>query len=152
MNLRYKKKGEDTEQILFMQWCRHHEDMYPQLCWIHHIPNGGRRDAKEAAVLKQMGVKAGVSDIHFPYPSGKYIGMYIEMKFGTNMPSKEQREFLREMELVGHYCCICYSAAAAVKAVEEYINLSSGAEMNGATFEEPLQYQIHKTWGVPVIK
>lgn len=152
MNLRYKKKGEDTEQILFMQWCRHHEDMYPQLRWIHHIPNGGRRDANEAAVLKQMGVKAGVSDIHFPYPSGRYIGMYIEMKFGTNMPSKEQREFLREMELVGHYCCICYSAAAAVKAVEEYINLSGGAEMNSATFEEPLQYQIHKTWGIPVIK
>lgn len=152
MNLRYKKTGEDTEQILFIQWCRLHEDVYPQLRWIHHIPNGGRRDAKEAAVLKQMGVKAGVSDIHFPYPSGRYIGMYIEMKYGSNLPSKEQREFMREMELAGHYCCICYSAAAAVKAVEEYMNLSGGAEMNGASFEEPLQYQIHKTWGVPVIK
>ena len=152
MNLRYKKKGEDTEQILFIQWCRLHEDVYHQLRWIHHIPNGGRRDAKEAAVLKQMGVKAGVSDIHFPYPSGRYIGMYIEMKYGTNLPSKEQREFMREMELAGHYCCICYSAATAVKAVEEYMNLSGGAEMNGASFEEPLQYQIHKTWGVPVIK
>ena len=152
MNLRYKKKGEDTEQILFIQWCRLHEDVYPQLRWVHHIPNGGRRDAKEAAVLKQMGVKAGVSDIHFPYPSGRYIGMYIEMKYGTNLPSKEQQEFMREMELVGHYCCICYYVAAAVRAVEEYMNLSGGAEMNGATFEEPLQYQIHKTWGVPVIK
>lgn len=152
MNLRYKKKGEDTEQILFIQWCRLHEDVYPQLRWIHHIPNGGRRDAKEAAVLKQMGVKAGVSDIHFPYPSGRYIGMYIEMKYGSNLPSKEQREFMREMEFAGHYCCICYSAAAAVKAVEEYMNLSGGAEMNDASFEEPLQYQIHKTWGVPVIK
>ena len=152
MNLRYKKKGEDTEQILFIQWCRLHEDVYPQLRWVHHIPNGGRRDAKEAAVLKQMGVKAGVSDIHFPYPSGRYIGMYIEMKYGTNLPSKEQQEFMREMELVGHYCCICYSAAAAVRAVEEYMNLSGGAEMNRATYEEPLQYQIHKTWGVPVIK
>lgn len=57
MNLKYKPKGEDTEQILFMQWCKHHEDMYQQLRWIYHIPNGGRRDAKEAAVLKQMGVK-----------------------------------------------------------------------------------------------
>ena len=152
MNLKYKPKGEDTEQILFMQWCRHHEDMYPQLRWISHIPNGGKRDAKEAAVLKQMGVKAGVSDIHFPYPSGRYIGMYIEMKFDTNIPSKEQREFLREMELVGHYCCICYSAVAAVKAVEEYINLSDGADMTGATLGESLQYQIHKTWGIPVIR
>lgn len=90
MDLRKAKKSEDTEQILFMMWCRRHEDQYPQLKWIHHIPNGGRRDKKEAATLKQMGVKAGVADIYFPYPSGQYIGMYMEMKFGTNVPSKEQ--------------------------------------------------------------
>lgn len=43
MNLKYKPKGEDTEQILFMQWCRHHEDMYPQLRWICDIVQSDRR-------------------------------------------------------------------------------------------------------------
>ena len=151
MKLADMKRSEDTEQILFMQWCRSHEDQYPQLHWIHHIPNGGNRNRKEAAKFKQMGVKAGIADICFPYPKGRYVGMYIELKYGDNIPTPQQRVFMREMELAGHYCCVCYSAAGAVRVLQEYINLSGGAEINGATFEEEFEYRIHKTWGIPVI-
>lgn len=152
MKLQNMTRSEDTEQILFMRWCRSHEDQYPQLHWIHHIPNGGKRNSREAAKMKQMGVKAGVSDICFPYPSGRYVGMYIELKYGDNVPTPSQRAFMRDMELAGHYCCICYSAAGAVRALQEYMDLDGDAQMSGATFEEPFGYQIHKTWGLPVIR
>ena len=33
---------------------------WPELALLHHIPNGGTRDAVEAKHLKQQGVKSGV--------------------------------------------------------------------------------------------
>lgn len=68
MNLRYAKRSEDTEQINVTSWAAWNERQYPELKWLHHIPNGGSRNKAEAVKLKQMGVKAGVSDLCLPYP------------------------------------------------------------------------------------
>ena len=152
MNMKYKERCEDTEQALFIQWCNHHEDIYPDLHYLHHIPNGGKRDPREAGKLKQMGVKRGVPDLSLPVPKGRYIGLYIEMKYKDNVPTKEQADWLNALTQTGHYCCICYSAAGAVKITEEYLNLSGGAEMSGASLEENFSYQVHSRWNIPVIK
>ena len=53
---------------------------WPELALLHHIPNGGTRDAVEAKHLKQQGVKSGVPDLCLPVPRGQYHGLYIEMK------------------------------------------------------------------------
>lgn len=58
MNLRYAKRSEDTEQINVASWAAWNERQYPELKWLHHIPNGGSRNKAEAVKLKQMGVKA----------------------------------------------------------------------------------------------
>ena len=148
MNLKYRERCEDTEQALFIQWCNRHEDIYPLLHYIHHIPNGGKRDPK----LKQMGVKRGVPDLSLPVPKGKYIGLYIEMKYKDNVPTKEQIDWLNALTRIGHYCCICYSAASAVRITEEYLNLTGDAEMSGASLEDNFSYQVHNRWKIPVIK
>ena len=56
MNLRYAKRSEDTEQINVASWAAWNERQYPELKWLHHIPNGGSRNKAEAVKLKQMGV------------------------------------------------------------------------------------------------
>ena len=62
--------------------------------------------------LKQMGVKAGVSDLCLPYPKGKYCGLYIEMKYGQGRHQESQKEFLKDMAEAGHYVCyLLYSGA-----------------------------------------
>lgn len=53
---------------------------WPELALLHHIPNGGTRDAVEAKHLKQQGVKSGVPDLCLPVPRGQYHGLYIEIK------------------------------------------------------------------------
>ena len=73
--------------------------------------------------LKQMGVKAGVSDLCLPYPKGLYCGLYIEMKFGDNRQQETQKEFLADMAAAGHFVATCYSAEEAVKVIEEYCKL-----------------------------
>lgn len=88
--MRYAKRSEDTEQINVASWAAWNERQYPELKWLHHIPNGGSRNKTEAVKLKQMGVKTGVSDLCLPYPKGIYCGLYIEwMKEPNNSVWKE---------------------------------------------------------------
>lgn len=123
MNMKYTKRSEDTEQIAVIQWAGWNVRRYPELKWLHHIPNGGSRNELEAVKLKRMGVKAGISDLHLPYPKGIYCGLYIEMKFGNNRQRSTQKEFLADMAAVGHFVATCYSAQEAVKVIEEYCSL-----------------------------
>ena len=77
MNMKYAMRSEDTEQIAVIQWSEYNMNHFPELKWLHHCPNGGSRNKLEAVKLKQMGVKAGVSDLILPYPKGSYCGLYI---------------------------------------------------------------------------
>ena len=92
---------------------------------MHHVPNGGSRNKQEAVKLKQMGVKAGVSDLCLPYPKGLYCGLYIEMKFGDNRQQETQKEFLADMAEAGHFVATCYSAEEAIEVIKKYLSLNS---------------------------
>ena len=122
MNMKYARRSEDTEQIQVMNWAHWHTGKYPELKWLHHIPNGGSRNRAEAAKLKEMGVKAGVSDLFLPCPKGIYCGMYVEMKYGNNRHTDRQKEFLNDMAENGYFAVTCYSADDAIKAIEEYVS------------------------------
>lgn len=143
MNLKYTKRTEETEQIYVMQWAAWNERYHPELKWLHHIPNGGKRVKKEAEKLKQMGVKAGVSDLCLPYPRSGYCGLYIEMKYGKGRQQQTQKEFLRDMALAGHYVATCYAAQDAIDVILRYLNNDLTAE-NNSVFKDgiatPLKY------------
>lgn len=125
MNLKYAMRSEDTEQIAVIQWATYQMNVYPELKWLHHCPNGGSRNRNEAVKLKQMGVKAGVSDLCLPYPKGIYCGLYIEMKFGDNRQQATQKEFLKDMAEAGHFVATCYSAEEAIEVIKKYLSLNS---------------------------
>lgn len=123
MNMRNAMRSEDTEQIAVIQWTQYNMNHYPELKWLHHIPNGGSRNRLEAVKLKQMGVKAGVADLCLPYPKGIYCGLYVEMKFGNNRQQDTQKEFLADMAAAGHFVATCYSAEEAISIITEYLSL-----------------------------
>lgn len=123
MNMKYAMRSEDTEQINVVQWAEWNTSRYPELKWLHHVPNGGSRNKAEAIKFKQMGVKAGVSDLCLPYPKGLYCGLYIEMKYGNNRQQDTQKEFLADMAAAGHFVVTCYSAEEAIGIITEYLEL-----------------------------
>lgn len=123
MNLKYAMRSEDTEQIAVIQWAQYNMNHHPELKWLHHVPNGGSRNKQEAVKLKQMGVKAGVSDLCLPYPKGIYCGLYIEMKYGDGRQQPSQKEFLKDMAEAGHFVATCYSAEEAIKVIVNYCGL-----------------------------
>lgn len=107
--------SEHSEQCAFVEWLK----------WNHiphyAIPNGGSRSRIEAARLKAEGVSAGVPDLCIPVARGKAHGMYIEMKYGKNTTTAEQKEWISYLVMAGYACAVCYSADAAIAAVREYL-------------------------------
>lgn len=115
MNMKYAMRSEGTEQINVVSWANWNMNRYPELRWLFHVPNGGSRNRAEAVKFKQMGVRAGVSDLCLPYPKGIYCGLFIEMKYGNNRQQDTQKEFLADMAAAGHFVATCYSAEEVKK-------------------------------------
>lgn len=65
-----------------------------------HVPNGGKRNLREARELKLSGVLAGVSDLIVVRPQGR-TG-WIEVKDKGKKPSKVQVEFAEKLAVLGH--------------------------------------------------
>lgn len=103
------------------------------------IPNGGYRNASEAANLKSQGVKAGVPDLMLPVACGQFHGLFIEMKrpkeikqggvvvgtqsIGRIAPAqKEWHASLRNSAYVVH---VCYSWIEARDCLLEYLLLGN---------------------------
>lgn len=77
---------------------------------VFHIPNGGKRGKIEAAILKGMGVKAGVPDLCIVRPFGSVS--WIEMKADAKeKPSKAQLDIHAEFRARGHEVSVVYDLA-----------------------------------------
>ena len=116
------------EQCALMQWARitrHNGGMIAD--WLIAIPNGGKRNASEAARMKKQGVKAGVSDLFLALPSKQFHGLWIEMKAPkTNAspagkPTQVQLDWLDRMAAAGYAAQLCFGWQAAKDAITEYL-------------------------------
>ena len=119
MNLKNMKRGETTEQISLFKWAERNAHVLPCLSLMYHVPNEGKRT--NGAVLKAMGLKTGVPDVVLPVASHNFHGLYLEMKYGKNTPTKDQKEFMAALRQQGYKTAVCYSADEAVAAILEYL-------------------------------
>ena len=122
MRRRTAGPSESQEQKALFQWAALAEQKYPELRLMHHVPNGGLRDARTAVNLKREGDKRGVPDISLPVPRGKYHGLYIEMKVGKNKLTKEQQQWFKSLEEEGYATHVCYSWLEAREVIEKYLS------------------------------
>lgn len=122
-------RTEADEQKAVLQWCALMEGRWSELEYLYHVPNGGSRNAKEAANLKAQGVRAGVPDLELPAARGAYTGLHIEMKHGKNRVSKEQDQFLMALKEMGRCAVVCYEAEPAMKVIQEYMQLKPGQRL-----------------------
>ena len=87
------------------------------------IPNGGKRNPKEAKRLVSEGLTKGALDCMIAYPSGKYYGLFIEFKTEKGSLTKEQREMMFRLLSVGYKCYVCRSYIEALEKVEDYLEI-----------------------------
>lgn len=113
-------RSESTEQIIFVNRVRH---FHPEVL-IYAVPNGGRRDPKEAARLKHEGVLAGVPDTFVAEPRGSWHGLYVEMKRQSGgRESDIQRALRAKLTAKGYKVVVAYGAEQAYSAFLEYMAL-----------------------------
>lgn len=104
----FRLDDESGHQEALFSWAAYRTGLMPELQYMYHVPNGGKRDKATAAVLKRQGVKAGVPDIMLPAARAGYHGLYIELKAGENTTTKKQKEWLEYLRQQGYYTAVCY--------------------------------------------
>ena len=104
-------------------WARLNETRWPALQWLFHVPNGGKRNPREAARLKAMGVLAGVSDLFLAWPSRGAHGLFVEMKAPGNKPTRPQRLFLDAMIARGYFGRVAVGATEVIDLLKWYVGM-----------------------------
>jgi len=127
------REQEHHLQVALFNWARLYEEKYPILGLLFSIPNGGHRHITVAKKMKAEGVKAGVPDIFLAVTVQRPIdingdlhlipGLFIEMKYGTNKPTKSQERWLKALEEQGYKVAVCYSDKEAKIVIVDYLGL-----------------------------
>jgi hypothetical protein len=111
---------EKQEHLAFMDWVRRQPEIRDVLI---HIPNEGKRSPVEGHILRRMGLKSGVSDFLLARPSGRYHGLFLELKRkegGREMPA--QVEWINKMRELGYAAFFCYGCDSAIETVKAYLS------------------------------
>ena len=116
--------SEDGEQLAILLWAAYNLNMYPELKWLHHSPNGGFRNKREAGKLKAMGVKRGFPDLCLLVRRKQYAGLLIELKqLKKGIVSTEQDQWKIHLNNEGFYATVCHGWLEAVSVIEYYLKL-----------------------------
>ncbi|MGH9351925.1 MAG: VRR-NUC domain-containing protein [Terriglobia bacterium] len=117
------RHDEDNEAMVLMRWAA-----LMQVAGIGRIsdyliaiPNGGKRNPREAARLKRMGVKGGVSDYFLAFPRNGFHGLWIELKAEGGRVSEAQGEWIKRMRLAGYQATIAWGWTEAREAILYYL-------------------------------
>lgn len=87
------------------------------------VPNGGRRDLRTGAMLREEGVRAGVSDLLLLVPTVRYHALCIEMKTQCGRQHPSQRKWQQAVEAEGYKYVLCRSLEDFIREVSSYMRL-----------------------------
>lgn len=107
-------RSEEIEQARFVRWTHlaSVRAIAPMLRWLHHSPNGGRRDGLTGGQMKALGTKPGFPDLILPVRTDAHTGLAIEFKApdGSGRLSPLQSDWLAHLEAQGHKTAVVTSA------------------------------------------
>lgn len=119
--------SEHQEQAAVITWARYQEIKHPELKWLHSSLNGiviPSTPATRYRVINHMkssGMKNGIPDLFLPIARKGYHGLFIEMKFGKNKLTKEQKEFKEFTQEEGYAFHECRTADEAINVLIDYL-------------------------------
>lgn len=110
--------------------------------YLVHIPNGGKRNAREAGRLRRMGVKAGYPDylLDIMRPrrgsSTPYGGMRIELKARPEQLGRRpqatdlQLEHISRLTIAGYHSVVAHGWTDAAMLICEYLDITPNVPCN----------------------
>lgn len=116
---------EDMEQKQLIQWAK----TIPEGQYLFHIPNETISGVRWGIRNRQLGVRPGVPDLCLPIPSGKYHGLFVEMKAGQGTTSEQQDRWLAALNGFGYKAVVCYGWEEAKDAILGYLQPLHGGHV-----------------------
>lgn len=121
-----RRSPEHAEQAALIEWARNPAvvSKYPGIDLLSCSLNGVKLSKAQAGKAKAAGMLAGEHDLSLPVARGRYIGLSIEMKYGRNKPTEEQRWYGQRLEDEGWMVRYCWSWPEAQQIIEYYLTLT----------------------------
>jgi len=116
---------EHIEQVKLFNWAKEKESLHLHLSLMFAIPNGGKRHIGTATKLKAEGVKSGVPDVFLAVPKNGKSGLFLEMKYGKNKLSTNQRWWIDSLRVEGYETAVCYGFEEARDKIISYLELET---------------------------
>lgn len=126
------KTSESKIQIALFEWAakqRLSELKHPVIPgaylvdYMYAVPNGGKRNAREASRMKREGVKAGVPDVCITLGCAGYYGLYIELK--RDKPKGRltmgQKAWLKKLNKAHYFGAVCFGLDEAIDLIKAYL-------------------------------
>lgn len=112
---------EDNLQKNCISWFTY---QFPDLAkLLHHSPNGGKRNAIEAAKFKAMGVRAGFPDLFLCIARHGFHGLAIELKTAKGRQSEQQKYYQYMLEEQGYRYKVVRSLDEFRNVINDYMSL-----------------------------
>jgi hypothetical protein len=92
---------------------------YPQALYCASA-GGVRTSMKQAIKMKATGYVKGVPDLQIFEPIRNYHGLLIEIKDIKGVVSKEQKEWIKELNKRGYYATYSKGFEATIKVIDDY--------------------------------
>lgn len=126
------KEHEHQEQAAVIRFSRDQQtlNIWPELEFLHAIPNAAKRGKRERGKMLAEGLKAGMPDLCLPCPRGIYHGLYIEMKHGRNQPTANQKDCIKFLRQQGYFVDVCWCADEAIGLLKLYMRLKPKDTLN----------------------
>lgn len=113
---------EHAMQVAVIAACQERALFNPIWSMIFAIPNGGQRTKAQGGKLKAEGVQAGIPDLFVPVARHGRHGLWLELKIGSNKPSKAQQEWIRRLRVEGYIVEVVWDdPQKAIDIIEWYL-------------------------------
>lgn len=90
-------------------------------CMLFHVPNGGQRDRRSAAIFKNMGVRPGVPDLVLLQPRQGFAGLAMELKSRLRVTTDAQEIFGGALLQSGYLWIVIREIADAQALIRDYL-------------------------------
>jgi hypothetical protein len=108
--------GEAGVQIAVIQYLKM---SYPKALYCASA-GGMFTSMKQAIKMKATGYVKGFPDLQICEPNEKYHGLFIELKTDKGIPSKEQKEWIKQLNKRGYCASICKGFDEAKVVIDDY--------------------------------
>ena len=122
--LKLLKSGDIPEESIHktvIEWVRLHDKIKGLVI---HYPNEGRRTERFGRLLKDMGLRAGVSDLFIAMGNHGFFGAWIELKSKHGHVSVLQKQFLKDMDEQNYFTSVCWSIDEAIHTISWYTGIT----------------------------